>query len=69
MWGGCTGIFHNIEAHIRDYVATGRYLDNRVMDQHYLRYCIWPTLKQSVLYTIVSNSIQMLSIFQLMIWR
>ncbi|MDA2253436.1 hypothetical protein PDM88_29810, partial [Bacillus cereus] len=49
MWGGCTGIFHNIEAHIRDYVATGRYLDNRVMDQHYLRYCIWPTLKQSVL--------------------
>ncbi|HAV4539499.1 TPA: tetratricopeptide repeat protein [Acinetobacter baumannii] len=49
MWGGCTGIFHNIEAHIRDYVATGRYPDNRVIDQHYLRYCIWPTLKQSVL--------------------
>ncbi len=49
MWGGCTGIFHNIEAHVRDYVATGKYPDNRVIDQHYLRYCIWPTLKQSVL--------------------
>lgn len=49
MWGGYSGIFHNIEAHIRDYIATGRYPDNRVIDQHYLRYCIWPTLKQSVL--------------------
>ncbi|MFW1875232.1 tetratricopeptide repeat protein, partial [Acinetobacter baumannii] len=49
MWGGCTCIFHNIEAHISDYVATVRYPDNRVIDQHNLRYCIWPTLKQSVL--------------------
>lgn len=49
MWGGCTGVLTNIEQHIRDYVETGRYLSNRVMDQHYLRYCIWPTLQQSVL--------------------
>lgn len=49
MWGGCSGIFHNIEAHVRDYVATGKYPDNRVIDQHYLRYRVWPTLKQSVL--------------------
>lgn len=49
MWGGCTGVFHDLEKHIRDYVATGRYMSNRVMDQHYLRYCIWPTLQQSVL--------------------
>ncbi|HDH7778958.1 TPA: tetratricopeptide repeat protein [Acinetobacter nosocomialis] len=49
MWGGCSGIFHNIEAHVRDYVATGKYPNNRVIDQHYLRYRVWPTLKQSVL--------------------
>ena len=49
MWGGCAGVFDHIEEHIRDYVATGRYLSNRVMDQHYLRYCIWPTLSQSVM--------------------
>ena len=49
MWGGCTGVLTNIEQHIRDYVETGRYLSNRVMDQHYLRYCIWPTVAQSVI--------------------
>ena len=49
MWGGRTGVLTNIEQHIRDYVETGRYLSNRVMDQHYLRYCIWPTVAQSVM--------------------
>ncbi len=49
MWGGCRGVFNHIEQHIRDYVATGRYLTLRVMDQHYLRYCIWPTVQQSVM--------------------
>lgn len=49
MWGGFNGVFKQIEAHIRDYIATGKYLSKRVMDQHYLRYCIWPTLAQSAL--------------------
>lgn len=49
MWGGFNGVFKNIEQHIRDYVTTGNYLAQRVMDQHYLRHCIWPTLQQSVL--------------------
>lgn len=49
MWGGCTGVFDNIEQQIRDYIATGKYLTERVMDQHYLRYCVWPTIAQSVM--------------------
>ena len=49
MWGGFNGVFKNLEAHIQDYIATGKYPAKRVMDQHYLRYCIWPTLAQSVL--------------------
>ncbi len=49
MWGGTHGVFHNIEQHIRDYIKTGRFLNTRVMDQHYLRYCVYPTIYQSVL--------------------
>ncbi len=49
MWGGCHGIFENIEQLIRDFIATGRFLNTRVMDQHFLRYAIWPTIKQSVM--------------------
>ncbi len=42
MWGGFNSVFGQIEQHIEQYVATGKYLSERVMDQHYLRYCIWP---------------------------
>lgn len=49
MWGGCHGVFRNVEQHIRDFIATGRFLNTRVMDQHYLRYAIWPTLCQSLM--------------------
>jgi hypothetical protein len=49
MWGGCTGVFKGLHANIDAFIATGRYTNPRVMDQHYLRYCIWPTLKNSVL--------------------
>lgn len=48
MWGGTHGIFHNIEQMVRDFIQTGRFLTTRVMDQHFLRYCIWPTLTRSV---------------------
>ena len=49
MWGGFNGVFTHIGQQIQAYVATGKYLSERVMDQHFLRYCIWPTLAQSVL--------------------
>lgn len=49
MWGGFNGVFKNIEQHIENYIKTGNYLNQRVMDQHYLRFCIWPTVQQSVL--------------------
>ena len=35
MWGGCTGVFHQVEALISDYIHSGRYLNTRVMDQHF----------------------------------
>lgn len=49
MWGGFNGVFSDIQKHIKDYIQTGRYLTERVMDQHYLRYCIWPTLSQGLM--------------------
>lgn len=49
MWGGCRGVFSNIQAQVQSFADTGPCLSARVMDQHYLRYCVWPTLKHSVL--------------------
>ena len=49
MWGGAQGVFKGIEQHIHQYIQTGRFLNNRVMDQHYLRYCVYPTIAQSVM--------------------
>lgn len=49
MWGGCTGIFKNIQGHIEAFIETGRFLNQRVMDQHYLRFCVWPTIQKSIL--------------------
>ena len=49
MFAGCTGIFENIAQDIQQFLHRDRYLIERVMDQHYLRYCIWPTAQQSIL--------------------
>lgn len=49
MFAGCSGIFPDIEQDIRQFLARDRHLIERVMDQHYLRYCIWPTAAQSIL--------------------
>lgn len=49
MWGGCHGVFENIEQLIRDFIATGRFLNERVMDQHFLRYVVWSTIAQSIM--------------------
>lgn len=49
MWGGCQGGVNDVEKHIQQFLNTGNYLNSRVADQHFLRFCIWPILKQSVL--------------------
>lgn len=48
MWGGCTGVFHNIYAQILAYQQQHS-AGTRVIDQHFLRFCVWPTLQQSLL--------------------
>ena len=49
MWGGCTGVFQNLSQMMQEYIESKRYLSEAVMDQHFLRFCIWPTAKQSIL--------------------
>ena len=48
MWGGAQGVFHNMEQLIRDFVKTGRFMNTRVMDQHFLRFVVWPVLSRSL---------------------
>ena len=48
MWGGARGVFQNMEQRIRDFVKTGRFMNTRVMDQHFLRFVVWPVLSQSL---------------------
>ena len=50
MWGGFNGVFIGVENQIRNYIESGQYLSDKVLDQHYLRQHIWPTLNQSALY-------------------
>lgn len=49
MWGGCRGGVNDVEKCIQQFLDTGNYLNSRVADQHFLRFCIWPILQQSVL--------------------
>lgn len=49
MWGGCGGIFRGVREQMVQYIAQGQYLGARVVDQHFLRMHIWPTVKQSLL--------------------
>lgn len=49
MWGGCGGVFKNLRQQMVDFVAQGQYLGARVVDQHFLRMHIWPTVRQSLL--------------------
>jgi tetratricopeptide (TPR) repeat protein len=49
MWGGCGGIFKNVREQMVQYIAQGQYLGARVVDQHFLRMHIWPTVKQSLM--------------------
>lgn len=49
MWGGCTGVFKNLRADMVAFIRDGQYLGQRVVDQHFLRVVIWPTMRQSLL--------------------
>ena len=49
MWGGCTGILPNIEQSIIKFIESDRFTTMNSVDQHFLRFCVWPTVKQSVL--------------------
>lgn len=48
LWGGVGGVFHGLRAQMVDYCARHAHL-GRVMDQHFLRTHIWPTVRQSML--------------------
>ncbi|MDK4680902.1 hypothetical protein QDY71_09870 [Kingella negevensis] len=45
MWGGCGGVFHDMEQRIL--TSSARFRD-RTIDQQFLRYAAWNTVKQSV---------------------
>ncbi len=48
MWGGCHGVFHNVEQQIRDFIA--QYSGSeRFTDQYFLKVALWPTVRESLL--------------------
>ncbi|WP_058970365.1 tetratricopeptide repeat protein [Type-D symbiont of Plautia stali] len=48
MWGGCHGVFHNVEQQMRDFIA--QYSGSeRFTDQYFLKVALWPTVRESVL--------------------
>ncbi|PEI04155.1 hypothetical protein CRM79_13490 [Pantoea agglomerans] len=48
MWGGCHGVFHNVEQAMRDFIA--RYQGSqRFTDQYFLKVALWPTVRESLL--------------------
>lgn len=49
MWGGCNGVFTNVRSDMVTYIREGNYLGKRVVDQHFLRAMVWPTVRQSLL--------------------
>jgi hypothetical protein len=49
MWGGCGGVFTGVRQSMVEFIRRGHYLGQRVVDQHYLRAHIWPTVRQSLL--------------------
>ncbi len=48
MWGGCTGALQGVAESIRAFMARANDR-GRFVDQHFLRECLWPTVRQSVL--------------------
>lgn len=48
LLGGCAGVFDGVLAHMRAYAQAHTH-EQRVVDQHFLRKCVWPTVRQSLL--------------------
>lgn len=48
MWGGCNGVFNDLPQMIERFIISGEFLAQRVIDQHFLRHMIWPTVQQSL---------------------
>ena len=48
LLGGCSGVFAGVLAHMRAYAQAHTH-EQRVVDQHFLRKCVWPTVRQSLL--------------------
>jgi len=48
LWGGCRGALPSMEAEIASFLQQDSYKPAHI-DQFFLRYRVWPTLKQSVL--------------------
>lgn len=48
LWGGCTGVVRDMRAMLGAYVPTHAGT-TRFVDQHFLRECLWPTVRQSLL--------------------
>lgn len=48
LLGGCGGVFNGLDARMRSFVAAHAH-EMRVVDQHFLRQEVWPTVRQSLL--------------------
>ncbi|MEB5973767.1 tetratricopeptide repeat protein [Pantoea dispersa] len=48
MWGGCHGVFHNVEQQMRDFIAQYDGSE-RFTDQYFLKVALWPTVRDSIL--------------------
>jgi hypothetical protein len=48
LLGGCAGVFDELRSNMRTYALEHTH-EQRVVDQHFLRKCVWPTVRQSLL--------------------
>lgn len=48
MWGGCHGVFSQVEQQIRDFIAQYQGSE-RFTDQYFLKRVLWPTVRDSIL--------------------
>lgn len=48
MWGGCHGVFRNVEQQMRDFIAQYQGSE-RFTDQYFLKVALWPTVRDSLL--------------------
>ncbi|WP_312759257.1 tetratricopeptide repeat protein [Pantoea brenneri] len=48
MWGGCHGVFQQVEQTMREFIAQYRGSE-RFTDQYFLKTALWPTVRESIL--------------------